>query len=505
VCPDVTTTIAEPTNRTRRDLTPVPWWWVGGAAALGCAFLVATLSRYGYHRDELYFRMLPVAWGYVDQPPLTPLLAKASIAIFGDTPAGMRVPAVLAYAALVVLAALTTRELGGGRAAQAFSAAGLALAPLPLLSGHLMVTGTLDLVVWSAVLLCVARALLREEPRWWLIAGAVVGVGLYNKLLVVMLLIGLAVGFLAVGPRSVLRSRHLWAGVGIALVLGAPNLVYQATHHFPQLTMAGALSRNNADEVRVQVLPIQLLLPGVPIVAVWVAGLVALLRRPAWRPLRAVVVAYGVAVVLTLIGGGQIYYAFGLQAFLLAAGWIPTMDWMRDSRARRWVAIAMVVLNAATALLIAVPLLPVTAVRGTPVASVNPTIGDQVGWPEYVRQVGAVWRSLTPEQQAVAVIVTGNYGEAGSIRRYGRGYGLPAVYSGQNALYYLGPPPADRTVVLVWSEGDELLRHFDGCEVEATMDNGYGVENEEQGSVIALCRLPAQGWAALWPSLQHYD
>jgi 4-amino-4-deoxy-L-arabinose transferase-like glycosyltransferase len=484
---------------------PVPWWWVGGAALTGCALLFATAGRYGYHRDELYFRLLPPAWGYVDQPPLTPLLAKASIAVFGDTPAGLRVPAVLCYAALVVLAALTTRELGGGRAAQAFSAWTLGFASLPLVGGHLLSTATVDLLVWSAVLLCAARALLRDEPRWWLVAGVIVGVGLYNKLLVVILLVSLAIGLAAVGPRSLFRSRSLWTGAGIALLLGAPNFVYQATHGFPQLTMAGALSENNADEVRILVLPMQVILIGPLLVAVWVAGLVALLRRPEWRNLRAVPVAYGVAVALTFVGGGQIYYAFGLQAFLLAAGWVPTVDWMGHARGRAPLLVAAVALHAIIGVYTSVPVLPVTALAGSPAVALNPTIGDQIGWPEYVRQVGAVWQELAPADQARAVVVTGNYGEAGAIDRYGGVYGLPDVYSGQNELYYHGPPPADRTVVLVWSEGQGLLRAFDACEAKATLDHAYGVDNEEQGSVIAVCRLPGEGWAAVWPRLQHYD
>jgi 4-amino-4-deoxy-L-arabinose transferase-like glycosyltransferase len=111
---------------------------------LVCGLLAATAGRYGYHRDELYFRMLPSAWRYVDQPPLTPLVAKLAAARFGDTPAGMRVPAVLMIAAAVVLAALITRELGGGRVAQALSARGFAFCALPLVTGHLLATATFD-------------------------------------------------------------------------------------------------------------------------------------------------------------------------------------------------------------------------------------------------------------------------------------------------------------------------------------------------------------------------
>jgi hypothetical protein len=135
-----------------------------------------------------------------------------------------------------------------------------------------------------------------------------------------MLVIGFAAGLLLVGPRSGFRSRWLWAGAAIALLLSLPNAIYQITHGFPQLTMAGALSENNSGEVRALVLPFQVLLIGPALLPAWIAGLVALLRREQWRPVRAVAVAYLVALVLAFAGGGQIYYAFGLQAFLLAAG-----------------------------------------------------------------------------------------------------------------------------------------------------------------------------------------
>ena len=112
---------------------------------------------------------------------------------------------------------------------------------------------------------------------------------------------------------------------------------------------------------------------------------------------------------------------------------------------------------------------------------------------------------LPADEQGRAVIFTGNYGEAGALHRYGGEYGLPPVYSGQNQLYYEGPPPADRTVVIVWTQGSGVSRIFEGCEPKAFQDNGVGVDNEEQGSVVAVCRVPAEGWAAIWPRLQHYD
>src|SRR6185312_10998738 len=136
---------------------------VGLVAAGVVALLGLTVTRYGYHRDELYFRLLGdhPAWGYVDQPPLVPLAGRASTALFGDSLWALRLPAIAMAAVLVVLLALLARELGGGATAQTLAALGGA-SGFPLLDGHLLSTGTFDVPVWVGVCLLVTRALLRH-------------------------------------------------------------------------------------------------------------------------------------------------------------------------------------------------------------------------------------------------------------------------------------------------------------------------------------------------------
>jgi 4-amino-4-deoxy-L-arabinose transferase-like glycosyltransferase len=301
-----------------------------GAVALGLVVLLLALAgRYGYHRDELYFRQLSgsLTWGYVDQPPLTPLVARGALALLGDSVWALRVPAAVSAGVLALLLALLARELGGRRRAQVVAATGAAGAT-PLISGHILLTASIDWPLWVLTAWLVSRALLRDRPRAWLLAGLVAGAALYNKHLVLLLLLGLAVGLAAVGPRRVLASRWPWLAAGVACLVGSPNLVYQLLHGLPQLQMAGSLTGAAARWVFV---PGQLLAVGPPAALVWGAGLVALWRSPRLRPVRAFGAAYLVAAVLLLLVAGQFYYTTGFLLVLFAVGAVVAEQWLEQA------------------------------------------------------------------------------------------------------------------------------------------------------------------------------
>jgi 4-amino-4-deoxy-L-arabinose transferase-like glycosyltransferase len=478
----------------------------GGVAAL----LLATINRYGYHRDELYFRVLGQhpAWGYIDQPPATPLLTRLSTAVFGDSVWGLRVPAVLCAVAVAYLVALIAREVGGGPGAQIIAACA-ASGTLVLALGHVLATASVDTPVWLLVILFAFRALLRDEPRWWLAAGATAGVGLYNKHLVILLLLGLAGGLLLAGPRRVLLSRWLWAGAALAVMIGSPNLIYQVTHDFPQLKMAEALRENKGSDSMVLLLPFQLVAIGLPLFPITVAGIVKLFRDQALRPLRAFAAAYFLLVVALFFMAGQPYYTMGVLLALYAIGSVATANWLAGRATRMALIGAAVAVNAAAAAAFTLPVFPLSTQEKIGIASSNQVTRDQIGWPAYVAQVASVYQDLPPDEAARAVLIAGNYGEYGSIARYGADRGLPVdrLYSGQNELRNLGGPPDSADVAIVVGVDDHaaLASRFDSCTVEGRLDSGYDIDNEEQDRAIEVCRGPREPWRSLWPRFYHYD
>ncbi|WP_255566131.1 glycosyltransferase family 39 protein [Mumia sp. zg.B21] len=490
----------------QRETSPVPAYArvpVLSAAAALAVVLLATAGRYGFHRDELYFRMLDPSWGYVDQPPLIPLIARAMTDLVADEPWALRLPAIAAVVASTLVVAAIVRELGGGALAQGLCAWTFAFATFPLVAGHVLITTSPDLLAWVLASWFVIRALLRDDGRWWLAVGLVVGLATYGRLLIPWLILGLLVGVVLVGPRRVLRSGWFWSGGALAAVVALPNLAYQVVNGFPQLDMGAALADNNADEVRVMMWPfLFIMLP-----AVWVVGAVALWRRPQWRALRAFDVAFVVVLVLTFVGGAQFYYPVGVLAVLFAAGWVPTASWLtRSSNAVRAGVGALLVLYAAVSVVVSLPVIGVGTLGSTPVPGINQAAADQVGWPTYVRQIAAVWDGLSAEERAEAAIITSNYGEAGAIDRYGPALGLPTPYSGQNALHdQARPPDGTETVVVVGDQYGFAVTIFEECEAVDVLRNGVGVDNEEEGVPVAVCRGPLRPWAELWDDLRHLD
>ena len=183
-------------------------------AGLLCCALVAFSDTYGYHRDELYFLQCArhLAWGYPDQPPLVPLIARLMSDLAPGSLVLLRLPSALAAAAVVVLTALIARELGGHRTAQILAAGIVALAPVTLGSGHLLSTTAFDLPAWALLCLLLIRILRTGNNRLWLLTGLVAGVGLLDTDLVAFLIFAVVLGLIAVGPRQPLRSSLVLRG-----------------------------------------------------------------------------------------------------------------------------------------------------------------------------------------------------------------------------------------------------------------------------------------------------
>ena len=468
------------------------------------ALLLALSGAYGFHGDEMYYIVAGrhPAFGYVDQPPVTPLLSAASVAVLGVSPIAVRVLPAIEMGLVVVLIALIARDLGGSRRAQVLAAITAALSGY-LGAGHLDTTTEFDLMVWAIVLWLLVRLLAGGDRRLWLAVGVVTGIGLENKDTLVLLGAGVVLGLVVARRWDVVRSPWAWTAVGIALLLWVPNLAWQATHGWPQITMASRIAVYAADN-RAQIVPLLWLFSGPLLFPVSVAGLAWILAAEAATPWRAIGIAALVALALVVASGGKAYYAIGSAAVFMAAGGILLDRWLARGH-RRLKAAGFAVAATLSGALIAyltLPILPVAAYAKTSLPSEVPDTANQIGWPQFVATVEGVVAALPADERAHAVILTNDYSEASPLELLGTG--LPPVYSGHNAYWDWGPPSADRTVVVHvgdWRPAD-WSQFFVGCRDVARIDNELGINNGEQGKAVSVCIGLREPWTTIWSSLR---
>ena len=469
--------------------------------------LLALAGRYGPHRDELYFVAAGQhpAWGYPDQPALTPLIAAATQWIAPRSVWALHVPPALTAGLLCLVAAATARELGGRAWAQTLTAYATATGATFLVVGHELSTTSLDVLAWGLLVWLALRSLRTGHARDWLLLGFVAGVALENKTLVVALLAALALASAALPEtRRRLASPWPWAAVGVAFLLWAPNLVWQARHGWPQLHLVADVNGEyGGPGERIAFVVFTVIAVTPTAVLLWGRGLADSWRRPSHPAARLMALTYALLFAVFLVSGGKGYYLAGLYPPLLAAGAVALerRHAQGGARATRWVALlALGVLPVLPAL---VPLLPQEVYARSFFPPINEDQREMIGWPRLVGDVAAVRDTLAPGQRAQVVILTSNYGEAGAIAWYGPSHGLPAPYSGHNGYALWGPPSGAGPVITVGTSDAQtrFASALDGCRPARVVRTG--ADNAEDGAVISVCTGPRGGWQAAWPRLVH--
>ena len=491
-------------------------WIVTGAVA---TMHLAVANRYDLFRDELYFIVCGrhPAFGYVDQPPLVPLLA-AGLYALGHQTWLVRLPAVCAAAALVWVVIAFVRLLGGcdGAAWIAGLAAGLA----PMLMGltATLNTTTFEPLAWTVVAYGVARAAVRGDRRALLWAGVIAGIAMEMKYALPLWLVSIAVGLALTTERRLFRYIDLWLGLAIALVIALPSAIWQATHGFPFVELV-----RNAGGKDVTVPPVAFAFGQVfvfnPLFApIWLCGLIAPFAMRDLRTVRFIAIAFVVSAAAIVAGRGKDYYLAPAYPPLLAIGSVAIERLVRDARVR----VAYMAVAVAVALIVAplaLPILPPDVLvsyqssthlratkqeRGDAGDLLPPTFADMLGWRDFVAEVGVAYARVPPAARARTSLVVDNYGEAAALDLYGAAYHLGPALSGHNQYFLWGPRGQAATDLVRIQADPERLRPYCAELVVLGTTHARYARDFENGKTIALCRGLHPSLSAIWPTLKRY-
>ena len=482
-------------------------------------------NRYGYFRDEFDYLACGdhPAWGYVDQPPLAPMLARLSRVLFGESLRAMRFFPALASSGLVVLAAFIARELGGRSFALILTAVTVLVAPIYLSDGSLFTTNFLEPLLWMGCACCAILAVKRQDPRYWLWFGVIAGIGLEEKYSIAVMCFGIVLGLLLTEQRRALAGCWMWLGGLAAFLIFLPNLLWNAANQWPFGQLMHNIRASGRDVALgpLEFFAQQALLINPLTTPIWIVGLIALIAAPHLKPYRMLGWCYLAVFTAFFVLKGKNYYLAPVYPMLLAAGAVVIEAGIERWR-QNWLKPAILGLLVASGALLApvvVPILPIDRfiayMNHLPfaiprsekrhMAAVLPQhYADQFGWEQMVAVVAQAWNRLGPEERSGCGIFGQNYGEAGAVDFYGPRYGLPPALSGHQTYYLWGPRGYSGNCLIVIGDRPEVLqRLFEQVELVGTSDNPYALESHVP---VYLCRRSKFGTLAqLWPRVKLWD
>ena len=221
-------------------------WYIAGSVTL---LQLLTANRYGYFGDEMYHMACGghLAWGYVDQPPLIALATWFTRHVFVTSVFAVHLLPAIAGLALVWLTGVITRELGGGRFAQALAALCSACAGVYLILFHIFTMNAFEPLLWMGCAYVVIRIVKTGNQKLWLWFGVLAGIGLENKYSMAVFGFSVVAGVLLTPERKALTHKWIWLAGLIAFGIFLPNLIWNIQHQWPFLELMRNIRASGRD------------------------------------------------------------------------------------------------------------------------------------------------------------------------------------------------------------------------------------------------------------------
>lgn len=469
-------------------------------------------KAYGYFIDEFYYIACannPSA-GYVDHPPLAPLLLTIFQFAFGTSVFAIRFLPALAAAAAVFYTGILTKEIGGNKFAQLLAACSLAAMPVTIAFGTFYSMNAFEPLLAVLLLLVTTRMIKSENYKLWIQAGVIMGLGVMNKHTFGVFIIALLLALILSGKWRLLFNRWFVFGGIISVLMFLPNIIWQILSNFPSLEFY----RNISVDKNVYTPPLdfimgQIMYMSPSIAPVWLAGVFYFFFSKRLKDFRFLSVLFaGLFIFMMLSGtsrpdrlafaypaafaGGALFFEFVISKFNLRLLKAPVVVFLFSG------------------LLLSFPiLLPYfsydfsqkytewlginTELEKGKKPPLHQIIADRIGWEEKVKLVVNAYNSLSKEDKKQTIIAADNYGQAGAIELFGKPFNLPPVACAHNTYYLWSKERVDGSILLQLDNEEDyngLTRLFESVEVYPGVFKNNFVSDHENNLVVFICRGP---------------
>jgi hypothetical protein len=206
--------------------------------------LVLASADVGLYVDEAYYWgwAQQLDWGYYSKPPMIAALIALTTRVCGDGVFCVKLGALLVYPITTWLVFRLGQVLFDARIGL-WAAALFLLMPGVALSNLIISTDVLLLLFWAWGMLALVLALQTNAWRHWLLLGLACGLGLLSKYTMVLFAPSALLALLLVPAwRVQLLNPRLWLAALLALMIFAPNIVWNAQHGWPTFQHTAEIS-----------------------------------------------------------------------------------------------------------------------------------------------------------------------------------------------------------------------------------------------------------------------
>jgi hypothetical protein len=492
---------------------------------LGIHLGTNAFASYGIFRDEFYYIACSnrLALGYVDQPPLSIYLLSLSRQIFGESLFAIRLLPALAGAFTVFFTGLLVRKIGGGKTAVILAALATMLAPIQLGMNTVYSMNCFDILLWALLAYIVVLIVEENKPKWWIVLGMLMGLGLLNKIGMLWFGFGFFLALLLTKARRYLSTKWPWIAGFLAFLLFSPFIIWNVLHDFAHLEFIRNARMFKYAGINVKDFIFgQILIQNPVAFPLWLAGLYFFFFHKDGKRFQILGIIYSIAFLILLISGHSKPEYLSPAYPMLFAGGAVLFERLFRRKYLKWLKFAFPGLIGVSGILLAplaLPVLPVkTFIRYSGFLGMGPSTyeekelsqlpqfyADMFGWENMAATVAGVYHSLPEEEKSKTVIFARNYGEAGAVEYYRKKYDLPAVISPHNNYWIWGYGDNSAEVyICIGGERDDYLGCFSQVDQAAVIRCEYCMPYENNLPVY-VCRGKRVNKSEIWESLKHYE
>ena len=482
-------------------------------------------ASYGIFRDELYYIACSnrLALGYVDHPPLSVYLLSLSRLIFGESLFAIRLFPAFAAAFTVFLTGLLVRRIGGGKSAVFLAALAVIFAPIQLGMNTVYSMNSFDILLWAFLAYIVILTVQENKPKWWVLLGILMGLGLLNKIGMLWFGFGFFLALFLTKLRRHLLTKWPWIAGALAFLIFSPFIIWNIIHNFAHLEfIRNARILKYAGVSAKDFVFGQILLQNPVVLPLWLAGLYFFFFHKDGKKFRILGIIYTVAFLILLISGQSKPEYLSPAYPMLIAGGAVLVERLFSRKYCRWLKFAVPAVIAISGILLAPLALPILPVKkfieysdfigmspstheGKEMAQLPQFFADMFGWENMAATVARLYHSLPTEEKSKTIIFARNYGEAGAIEYYRKKYDLPTVISSHNNYWLWGyGDDAAEAYIFLGGERDNYLKYFFQVEQAAIIRCEYCMPYENNLPVY-VCRNKKINLSERWESMKHYE